>query len=158
MDTHGYVIDEVTLVEMPEGQSYSGQQQAEIFCHGGQFVLKRILNEILDRGARPAEPGEFTRRAFLAGRIDLARAEAVADLISSKTEFSYNAAKNNLIGRLSEQIETIRNRTVELLAEIEAGIDHPEEDIESSNQGKLINDLSANNHRNHRACRIIPIR
>lgn len=129
-------------MEMPDGQSYSGQKQAEIFCHGGQFVLKRILNEILNHGARPAEPGEFTRRAFLAGRIDLARAEAVADLIASKTEFSYNAAKNNLIGRLSEQIETIRNKTIELLAEIEANIDHPEEDIESSNRDKMANELS----------------
>jgi len=142
VDTQGHIIDEVTLVEMPEGQSYSGQRQAEIFCHGGQYVLKRILAEIFNHGPRPAEPGEFTRRAFLAGRIDLARAEAVADLIASKTEFSYNSAKNNLIGKLSGQIEMIRNRVIELLAEIEANIDHPEEDIESSDQNIMTNELS----------------
>jgi tRNA modification GTPase len=133
----GEVIDEVTMVEMPEGESYTGQTQAEIFCHGGQFILRQILNEIFHFGARPAEPGEFTRRAFLAGSIDLARAEAVADLVSSKTEYSYHAAKNNLLGKLTDKIDLIRNRALDILAEIEADIDYPEEDIEPANENKI---------------------
>jgi len=123
MDKRGDVIDEVTLVEMPEGKSYTGQRQAEIFCHGGQFVLRRILREILGYGIRSAEPGEFTRRAFLSGRIDLARAEAVADLIASKTEYAYSTARKNLLGLLTEGVDTIRDKSINLLAEIEASVD-----------------------------------
>lgn len=138
IDNNGDVIDEVTMVEMPQGKSYTGQKQAEIFCHGGQYVLKQILLEILRYKTRPAEPGEFTRRAFLAGRIDLTKAEAVADLIASKTEYSYNAAKKNLLGQLSDQIEKIRNYGVELLAEIEASVDYPDEDLETAEKDRLL--------------------
>jgi tRNA modification GTPase len=138
VDNNGDIIDEVTMVQMPPGKSYTGDSQVEIFCHGGRFVLKRILNEIFQRGARPAEPGEFTRRAFLAGRIDLARAEAVADLVAAKTEYAYQAARNNLMGQLSEHIDKIRDRAIELLAEIEASIDYPEEDIQPAvKEGQL---------------------
>jgi len=137
VDTGGNIIDEVMMVQMPEGRSYTGQNQAEVFCHGGQFVLTQILGEIFKQGVRPAEPGEFTRRAFLAGRIDLTRAEAVADLIASRTEYSYNAAKKNLLGELSEHIERIRNSTVELLAEIEASIDYPEEELDLADRDRL---------------------
>ncbi|MCX6830331.1 MAG: tRNA uridine-5-carboxymethylaminomethyl(34) synthesis GTPase MnmE [candidate division Zixibacteria bacterium] len=138
VDKGGNVIDEVTMVEMPEGKSYTGQKQAEIFCHGGQFVLRQILNLVFAHGARPAEPGEFTRRAFLAGRIDLARAEAVADLIASKTEYAYAAAKNNLLGALSEQVGQIRNQALDLLSEIEASVDYPEEDIDTADKERLL--------------------
>jgi len=130
VDNKGDIIDEVTMVRMPSGKSYTGDNQAEIFCHGGQFVLRRILNEIFKHGARPAEPGEFTRRAFMAGRIDLARAEAVADLVAAKTSYAYRAARDNLIGELSEHIDKIRDKAIELLSEIEASIDFPEEDIQ----------------------------
>ncbi|UCD18616.1 MAG: tRNA uridine-5-carboxymethylaminomethyl(34) synthesis GTPase MnmE [Candidatus Zixiibacteriota bacterium] len=136
-DRSGETIDEVTTVEMPPGQSYTGQAQAEIFSHGGQYILRKILAEILSFGVRPAEPGEFTRRAFLAGRIDLAKAEAVADLIASKTEYAYNAAKRNLLGRLSEHVEIIRNEAIELLSDIEASVDYPEEDFEAADREKL---------------------
>ncbi len=142
MDKGGNIIDEVTLVEMPDGKSYTGQKQAEIFCHGGQYILRRILKEILDYGVRPAEPGEFTRRAFLSGRIDLAKAEAVADLIASKTEFAYSAARKNLLGKLSERIDDLRNRAINLLAEIEASVDYPEEDLEIAEKNKMTEDLA----------------
>jgi len=135
------IIDEVTAVTMPDEQSYTGQEQAEIFCHGGQVVLRKILAEITGRGIRPAEPGEFTRRAFLSGRIDLATAEAVAELIASKTEYSYNAAKKNLLGEMSDYINDIRENAIQLLAEIEASVDYPEEDLEPAEQQKLL-DLS----------------
>jgi len=137
MDKNGAVIDEVTTVVMPEGRSYTGQLQAEIFCHGGQFVLRRILEEILRQNARPAEPGEFTRRAFLSGRIDLARAEAVADLVASKTTYAYNVARNNLLGRLSQEIDSVRNKIIDLLADIEAAVDYPEEALETAGNQTL---------------------
>ncbi len=126
------IIDEVTMVQMPVGNSYTGLDQAEIFCHGGQYVLKQILQQIYKFDIRPAEPGEFTRRAFLAGRIDLTKAEAVADLIASKTEYSYRSARDNLLGELSQHINTLRDRAILLLAEIEAAIDYPEENLDIS--------------------------
>ncbi len=141
IDNKGDIVDEVTMVQMPRGKSYTGQRQSEIFCHGGQFVLKRILNEILKHGVRAAEPGEFTRRAFLAGRIDLARAEAVADIVASKTEYAYNAAINNLLGRLSEKIDSIRSSAIELLAEIEASIDYPDEELDSAEKTKWLDSI-----------------
>jgi len=130
VDSSNDIIDEVTAVEMPAGKSYTGQKQAEIFCHGGQFIMKQILSEIVKHKCRLAEPGEFTRRAFLAGRIDLTKAEAVADMIGSKTEYAYSSARNNLLGRFSECIDGIRERCINLLAEIEASVDYPEEDID----------------------------
>lgn len=141
IDKKGDIIDEVTMVEMPEGRSYTGQKQVEIFCHGGQFVLRRILAEIFSHNVRPAEPGEFTRRAFLAGRIDLARAEAVADLVASKTEYAYSAAKMNLLGQLSEHIDGIRKNAIELLAEVEASIDFPEEELDRAEKRRLLRSI-----------------
>ncbi len=138
IDSHGDTVDEVTAVMMPAGRSYTGQEQAEIFCHGGQFVLKRILKEIIDRGARLAEPGEFTRRAFLAGRIDLTKAEAVADMVAAKTAFAYESAKNNLMGLFSEKINSLREQVIDILAEIEASVDYPEEDIETADRDEMI--------------------
>jgi tRNA modification GTPase len=132
---------------MPAGKSYTGQTQAEIFCHGGRYVLRRILDEILAHEIRPAEPGEFTRRAFLSGRIDLARAEAVADLVASQTEYSYHSAKQQLLGNYSSYLETLRGNLIRILAEVEAGIDYPEEDIETETPGvaeslnKIISDF-----------------
>ncbi|RKX21727.1 MAG: tRNA uridine-5-carboxymethylaminomethyl(34) synthesis GTPase MnmE [Candidatus Zixiibacteriota bacterium] len=137
-DSKGNVIDEVTTVSMPAGKSYTGQDQAEIFCHGGQFVLKQILQEIFRHDVRPAEPGEFTRRAFLAGRIDLTKAEAVADLIASRTEYSYRSARDNLLGELSQYIGNLRDKAVQLMAEIEAAIDYPEENLEIAEKENLL--------------------
>ncbi|PKK83979.1 MAG: tRNA uridine-5-carboxymethylaminomethyl(34) synthesis GTPase MnmE [candidate division Zixibacteria bacterium HGW-Zixibacteria-1] len=135
------IIDEVTMVQMPQGQSYTGQNQAEIFCHGGQYVLKQILEVIYGNQVRPAEPGEFTRRAFLAGRIDLAKAEAVADLIASKTEYSYHAAMNNLLGRMTDYIDSIRSGAIALLAEIEVSVDYPEEGLEAGDKARLLESI-----------------
>jgi tRNA modification GTPase len=161
VDNKGDIIDAVMMVQMPEGKSYTGQKQVEIFCHGGQFVIKRILEEIFKYGARPAEPGEFTKRAFLAGRIDLTEAEAVADMVASKTEFSYSAARDNLMGKFSEQIENIRNDAIELLAEIEASIDFPEEDLNTTEKQKWLNSINSlieiikDMYKSYRAGRII---
>jgi len=143
VDNKDCIIDEVTMVQMPRGKSYTGDKQVEIFCHGGQFVLKRILNEIFENGAHAAEPGEFTRRAFLSGRIDLAKAEAVADIVASKTEYAYNAAVNNLLGKLSERVNSIRKEAVEFLAEIEAAIDYPDEELDEPDKLKWINSIDS---------------
>lgn len=123
---------------MPAGRSYTGQAQAEIFSHGGYYIMRKILAEIVRLGARVAEPGEFTRRAFLAGRIDLAKAEAVADIIASKTEHAYNAARKNLLGRFSEYIDRIRDMAIGLLSEIEASVDYPEEDLQTEEKEQLL--------------------
>ena len=138
LDDSENIIDEVTMVQMLAWKSYTGLDQAEIFCHGGQFVLKQILQEIYKYNVRPAEPGEFTRRAFLAGRIDLTKAEAVADLIASKTEYSYRSARDNLLGELSQHINILRDRAVKLLGEIEASIDYPEENLELAEKKNLL--------------------
>ena len=129
-DREGASIDEVTAVYMPEGQSYTGLEQVEIFCHGGHLVVRQILHELLTAGARAAEPGEFTRLAFLSGRIDLARAEAVAEVIAANTEVSLATARNHLLGAYTERLEQMRQEIVAVMAEVEASIDFPEEEIE----------------------------
>ncbi|MBD3403264.1 tRNA uridine-5-carboxymethylaminomethyl(34) synthesis GTPase MnmE [candidate division GN15 bacterium] len=135
--SEGAVIDEVTAVHMPEGQSYTGLEQVEIFGHGGRQVVRLILQTILDSGARMAEPGEFTRLAFLNGRIDLTRAEAVAEMIAANTAHSYEASREHLLGAYAGEIERLRQAMVHILAEIEASIDFAEEDIDPAEQKKL---------------------
>lgn len=115
---------------MPHGRSYTGLEQVEIFCHGGRLVVRRILDHLLASGARAAEPGEFTRLAFLSGRIDLARAEAVAELIGANTDTSLAAAREHLLGSYSDHITALREQVIAVIAEVEASIDFPEEEIQ----------------------------
>ncbi len=129
-DAGGRVIDEVTAVYMPEKQSYTGLEQVEIFCHGGRHVVRMLLDSVLASGARAAEPGEFTRLAFLNGRIDLARAEAVAEVIAANTRHSYEVSRQHLLGAYSQEIESLRDRLLRARAELEASIDFTEEDID----------------------------
>ncbi len=138
VDRNQNPIDEIMAVYMPKGRSYTGLDQVELFCHGGRLVVRRILNQLLTSGARAAEPGEYTRLAFLAGRIDLARAEAVAELIGANTDNSLAAARDHLLGTYTDHIEQIRERLVELIAEVEASIDFPEEEIDpETREGQL---------------------
>ena len=132
------IIDEVMTVYMPEGKSYTGLEQVEIFCHGGHQVVKEILDQILSSGARAAEPGEFTKLAFLTGRIDLSHAEAVAEIISANTQTSYKSARHHLVGAYSEHIEKLRTEIVEIMAEIETSIDFPEEECDIIDPKKLL--------------------
>jgi tRNA modification GTPase len=136
-DGTGRVIDEVTAVYMPEGQSYTGCDQIEVFCHGGRQVVRVVLDSVLRSGARAAEPGEFTRMAFLNGRIDLTRAEAVADLIAAHTTHSYEISRQHLLGAYSREIESLRERLMRIRAEVEASIDFTEEDIEMDSRLEL---------------------
>ena len=131
------VVDEVITLIMKEPKTYTKEDVVEINCHGGTVVLRKILNLVLDQGARLAEPGEFTKRAFLNGRIDLAQAEAVADLIQSKTEASMEVALDQLEGGLSDQVNDIRQDLIALLAHLEATIDFPEDEIEDFQSEEL---------------------
>ena len=126
----GHMVDEVLLVKMDAPNTFTGEDTIEINCHGGIVVLNRVLSLVLRHGARAAQAGEFTRRAFINGRIDLAQAEAVIDLINSKTDEGSRAAAAQLQGRLSEKIRSARRKMIELIARIEAAIEYPEEDIE----------------------------
>jgi tRNA modification GTPase len=138
VDGHGEPVDEVTAVFMPRGRSYTGLDQVEIFCHGGYAVVKRILDELIASGARVAEPGEFTKLAFLSGRIDLTKAEAVAEIVSANTDQSYHAAREHLLGSYGEYIRNLREKIIGILAEVEASIDFPGEDIDPAESRRLI--------------------
>ncbi|HOM02269.1 MAG TPA: tRNA uridine-5-carboxymethylaminomethyl(34) synthesis GTPase MnmE [Acetivibrio sp.] len=127
---NGAVLDEVLLSKMEKPKTFTREDVVEINCHGGMVVLKNILELCIKQGARLAEPGEFTKRAFLNGRIDLSQAEAVIDLINSKTNESSKAAINQLEGKLSQKIKDTRKKLIELLAHIEVTVDYPEHDIE----------------------------
>lgn len=126
----GEEIDEVLASAMPAPHSFTREDVVEFSCHGGAAVLARVLESVLKSGARLAEPGEFTKRAFLSGRIDLAQAEAVIDIIRAKTDSARRLALANLRGGLSEKVNVLRDDVVGLLAEIEAAVDFPEDDIE----------------------------
>jgi tRNA modification GTPase len=127
--SEGDVVDEVLVSVMRSPHSYTTEDVVEINCHGGIVALRKTLELMLDAGARLAEPGEFTKRAFLGGRIDLAQAEAVADLINAKTAAGLRAAANQLRGKLSERITSLRERLADCLAHIEATIDFPEDEV-----------------------------
>lgn len=126
----GEMLDEVLISKMAGPHTFTCEDIVEVNCHGGIIVLKKILELILREGARLAEPGEFTKRAFLNGRIDLSQAEAVSDLIYSKTGQSSKAAIDQLEGKLSAKIKEIRQKLIELIAHIEVTIDYPEHDVE----------------------------
>ena len=124
------VIDEVLLGVMHAPRTYTGEDVVEFNCHGGIVPLAAVLDLVVKHGARLAEPGEFTKRAFLNGRLDLAQAEAVAELIASKTDLSRKVAIEALAGKLSEVVNRLNDRIAALLAEIEASVDFPEEDLD----------------------------
>ncbi len=142
IDKQDNQIDEILAVYMPGGHSYTGEEQVEIFCHGGNLAAKKILNSLIESGARAAEPGEFTKLAFLSGRIDLGKAEAVAELISAQTEKSYDVAREHLLGGYSGAVESLRQKLIELIAEVEASIDFPEEEIKPDDKKKLLKTLA----------------
>ena len=124
------IIDEVLLGIMHAPKTYTGEDIVEFNCHGGTIPLTAVLDVVVKNGARIAEPGEFTKRAFLNGRLDLAQAEAVAELIASKTDLSRKIAVEALAGKLSDTVNGLNAQLATLLAEIEASIDFPEEDLD----------------------------
>ncbi len=126
----GERLDEVLVVVMRAPRSYTGEDVGEIHGHGGALNMGRLLRAVLTLGARAAEPGEFTRRAFANGRIDLTRAEAVVDLIGAASERALRAAQAGLRGGLRARVEALQADAVALLAEVEASIDFPDEDLD----------------------------
>lgn len=123
-------LDEVIVVLMKGPHSYTAEDVVEIQCHGGFVSVREILKVLLSEGVRQAEEGEFTKRAFLNGRIDLTQAEAIIDIIDAKTEQSLEVAVNQLDGTLSKYIRTLRDELIAMIAHLEVTIDYPEEDIE----------------------------
>lgn len=130
IDESGKMIDEVLALKMSAPNSFTGEDVVELQCHGGAIVLRKVLELVLRSGARMAEPGEFSKRAFLNGRIDLSQAEAIMDIINAKTEKAVIAAANNIEGTVKEEIAAIRDNVIEIMAYLEADIDFPEDDID----------------------------
>jgi len=125
----GEILDDVIVLKFKSPNSYTGEDSIEISTHGSQFIAKKIIEEILLNDARIAEPGEFTKRAFLNNKLDLAQAEAVADIISSRTDASLRGARNQLDGLLSKQVETFREMLITVSSMIELELDFAEEDL-----------------------------
>ncbi|MCL1979531.1 MAG: tRNA uridine-5-carboxymethylaminomethyl(34) synthesis GTPase MnmE [Proteobacteria bacterium] len=130
VNRHGHTLDEALAVYMRGPQTYTREDVVELHCHGSYLILQRVLRTLITWGCRLAAPGEFTKRAFLAGRIDLTRAEAVIDLLQAQTETGVRLAVNQLQGQLFTQLEAIRQHLVEYLALLEVAIDFPDDDVE----------------------------
>ena len=138
---NGERVDEVLLAVMRAPRTFTREDVVELSCHGGLLPAKLVLDTVLSCGARLAGAGEFTRRAFLNGRIDLAQAEAVADLIHSRTELALQAANEQLAGKLSQRINELRDEMLKTLAHVEAHIDFPDEDIAPDTREQLLKRL-----------------
>ena len=140
----GKKVDEVLLSVLRAPRTYTREDVVEISCHGGLLVAKLVLDALLENGARLALPGEFTKRAFLNGRLDLAQAEAVADLIHSRTELALAAANEQLAGALSRRVNPLREAMLNILAQVEAHLDFPEEDITPDTRAQMLERLRQN--------------
>ncbi|MDE8733174.1 tRNA uridine-5-carboxymethylaminomethyl(34) synthesis GTPase MnmE [Eubacteriales bacterium DFI.9.88] len=138
----GQKIDEVLAVFMKEPYTYTKEDVAEIHCHGSMVSLRKTLELVLRQGARMAEPGEFTKRAFLNGRLDLSQAEAVIDLIRAKTDKTFDVALGQLDGQLSQKVIHIRKALLDLLVNVTVNIDYPDEDIEEMTYEELEIEIS----------------
>ena len=135
------MVDEVLLTVMRKPRSYTGEDVVEIHCHGGAFLVRKILGLALAQGARQAERGEFTKRAFLNGRMDLSQAEAVLDLIRARTDKGAQVALTQAGGGLSKWVRDTRNELLDILVQVEAAIDFPEEEIELLRRPDLITEI-----------------
>ena len=135
------VIDEVLFVVMKNPRSYTGEDTVEIQCHGGSLITKRVLQTILEAGARAALPGEFTFKAYMNGKLDLAQAEAVQELIAAKNDLALHAAEHQLSGALSKKIESFQRELVDIAAILEAWVDFPEEGLEFASFEEVIGSL-----------------
>lgn len=140
-DSDGAPIDQVLVTWFPSPASYTGEDTVEISCHGGMLVTERLLKRLYCCGASPAEPGEFTKRAFLNGRMDLTQAEAVMDVISAGSDLALKAAQSQLNGSIGARVKELKDGLVHVLAHIEAYIDFPDEDISPDTASALLTRL-----------------
>jgi len=138
----GEKLEEVLVTVMRAPRTFTGEDVVEVNCHGGVVGVQRVLQLVLDAGARLAEPGEFTKRAFLNGRIDLAQAEAVIDLIRAKSERAMRLAVRQVDGELSQKIRELRQQLLSLLAHVEVTIDYPEYDVEELTRQQLCQEIA----------------
>ncbi|HEX8739602.1 MAG TPA: tRNA uridine-5-carboxymethylaminomethyl(34) synthesis GTPase MnmE [Casimicrobiaceae bacterium] len=143
LDAHGAVIDDGIAIHYPAPHSYTGEDVVECQGHGGAAVMRLLLARCLELGARIAEPGEFTKRAFLNGKLDLVQAESVADLIEASTATAVRAAARSLVGEFSHEVHALRDGLVELRAFVEATLDFPDEDVEFLHQGEVVAKIDA---------------
>lgn len=142
-DLDDSIVDEVLAVYMKGPRSYTAEDVVELQCHGGIQSLKKLLQLTYSAGARPAEPGEFTKRAFLNGRIDLTQAEAVMDIIQSRSEQGLKLAARQQQGQLAKELRALRHNLVDVIVNLEAVIDYPEEDIEDVTYGRVVDTLDS---------------
>jgi tRNA modification GTPase len=140
-DRNQVFVDEVLLLVMRAPHSYTGEETVEIHCHGGMLVSRKVLEAALQAGARGAEPGEFTFKAFINGKLDLAQAEAVQELIAAKSDLALQAAEKQLQGGLSKKIHSFQQRLIEIAAILEAWVDFPEEDLAFAPMEEVIGQL-----------------
>ncbi len=138
---NGQPIDQAVLTVFNAPKSYTGEDVVEISCHGGVYITTKVLRIILDNGARMAEPGEFTKRAFLNGKLTLTQAESVIDLIHSQGEQSARLAKNNVDGMLYREIDDITHKLLGVAAHLNAWVDYPEDDVPTLDSGETMQDL-----------------
>ncbi|KYO67242.1 tRNA uridine-5-carboxymethylaminomethyl(34) synthesis GTPase MnmE [Thermovenabulum gondwanense] len=143
-DLEKYVVDEVLMVKFKAPNSYTAEDMVEIHSHGGFTAVRKILNLVLRNGARLAQPGEFTKRAFINGRIDLSQAEAVIDIIRAKTDKALKVAVDQLKGKISEKIKEIMDSLLSVIALVEANIDFPEEEIPEASPDIILKNISYN--------------
>ncbi len=142
VEENGAVVDEVMVSVMKAPRSYTTEDTVEINCHGGVLMMRKVLELVTLAGARIAEPGEFTKRAFLNGRIDLSKAEAVMDIIHAKNEFALKSSVKQLKGSVSNVIKEIRSKVIHEIAFIESALDDPEHfDLESDGYGEMLLDV-----------------
>jgi len=137
MDERDQVVDEVLATLFRSPKSYTGEETVEISCHGGVLVTQAVLEAILSLGVQSAEPGEFTQRAFMNGKMELSQAEAVADLIHAKSKKALDAAHQQLEGRLGEHIKQFRQQIIDATAMVELELDFVEEDVEFADKDEL---------------------
>lgn len=140
-NVRGELVDDVLFTYFKGPQSYTAEDSLEISCHGNPFIVRKILDDLLARGCRAAEPGEFTQRAFLNGRIDLTQAEAVIDLIHARSDRALATANDQLRGALGRRMSGLIDRLLAMLAEVEAYIDFPDEDLPREDKDRLRTDI-----------------
>jgi tRNA modification GTPase len=142
IDKAGQVVDEVLIVVMKAPNSYTGEETVEIHCHGGSLITRQVLKVVLDSGARAALPGEFTFKAYMNGKLDLAQAEAVQTLIGAKNDLALKAAESQLQGALSKKVQQLQKELFDIAAILEAWVDFPEEGLEFASLEEVIESLT----------------
>ncbi len=142
VDQKGQIVDEVLIAVMQAPHSYTGEETVEIYCHGGSLITRRVLQTVLNAGARAALPGEFTFKAYMNGKLDLAQAEAIQALIAAKNDLALQAAESQLQGALSKKIQRFQKELIEIAAILEAWVDFPEEGLEFASAQEITLSLS----------------